>query len=338
MGEEVSQAGSLVNFERLRFDFNAPRSPTAAELAELESLVNGWIGDAVDAGAEEMAIADAKAKGATAMFGEKYGDVVRVVDVPGVSMELCGGTHVGNTAEIGGFKILAEAGVAAGVRRIEAVSGPGVVDLLAERDGVVTALAGALRVPPEEITGRVSSIQDDLRAAQKEAEALRAELAAAKSAALVADAVATSGGQRVLVARLDGVDPVALKARRRNRSRRRSRARRTRRASRWCSGRDPPTGRLGSSPSLTRARKKPGAQGGRRARAAAKACGGGGGGKPGFAQAGGRDASKLDEALEAARTTILEARWRERSEGRSETRKATAGTYSYDVEIHPRAR
>ena len=171
MGEEVSQAGSLVNFERLRFDFNAPRSPTAAELAELESLVNGWIGDAVDVGAEEMAIADAKAKGATAMFGEKYGDVVRVVDVPGVSMELCGGTHVGNTAEIGGFKILAAGGRRRRRRtRSSAVSGPGVVDLLAERDGVVTALAGALRVPRRR-TGRVSSIQDDLRAAQKEAEA-----------------------------------------------------------------------------------------------------------------------------------------------------------------------
>ena len=126
-----------MNMERLRFDFNAPRAPTAAELVTLEALVNGWIGDALDLTAAEMPIAAAKAQGATAMFGEKYGDVVRVVDVPGVSMELCGGTHVRNTAEIGGFKIVAEAGIAAGVRRIEAVSGPGVVDLLAQRDGAV---------------------------------------------------------------------------------------------------------------------------------------------------------------------------------------------------------
>jgi alanyl-tRNA synthetase len=307
MGEEVSQAGSLVNFERLRFDFNAPRSPTAAELAELESLVNGWIGDAIDLRAEEMAIADAKAKGATAMFGEKYGDVVRVVDVPGVSMELCGGTHVGNTAEIGGFKIIAEAGIAAGVRRIEAVSGPGVVDLLAERDGVVTALAGALRVPPEEIAGRVSSLQEDLRAAQKEAEALRAELAAAKSAALVADAVATSGGQRVLVARLDGVDPAALKAA----------AESLQAALAGEAGEAGVAVVLGSGSADGKvglvavfdegAQKAGGIKAGAVLGAAAKACGGGGGGKPGFAQAGGRDASKLDEALEAARATILEA-------------------------------
>jgi alanyl-tRNA synthetase len=86
IGEEVSQAGSLVNFERLRFDFNSPRAPTSDDLAKLESLVNGWIGEAIVLEAEEMAIADAKEKGATAMFGEKYGDVVRVVDVPGVSM------------------------------------------------------------------------------------------------------------------------------------------------------------------------------------------------------------------------------------------------------------
>ena len=307
MGEEVSQAGSLVNFERLRFDFNAPRSPTAAELAELESLVNGWIGDAVDVGAEEMAIADAKAKGATAMFGEKYGDVVRVVDVPGVSMELCGGTHVGNTAEIGGFKILAEAGVAAGVRRIEAVSGPGVVDLLAERDGVVTALAGALRVPPEEITGRVSSIQDDLRAAQKEAEALRAELAAAKSAALVADAVATSGGQRVLVARLDGVDPAALKAAAESLQAALS-GEANEAGVAVVLGSGSADGKVGLVAVFDEgAQKAGGLKAGAVLGAAAKACGGGGGGKPGFAQAGGRDASKLDEALEAARATILEA-------------------------------
>ena len=127
-------------------------------------------------------------------------------------MELCGGTHVGNTSEIGGFKIVSEAGIAAGVRRIEAVSGPGVVELLNQREGVVKELAGSLRVPPEEIARRVSSLMDDLRAAQKEAEALRGELAAAKSVALASDAVVTPNGSRVLVARLDGVDPAALKS------------------------------------------------------------------------------------------------------------------------------
>ena len=307
IGEEVSQAGSLVNFDRLRFDFNSPRAPTSDELAQLETLVNGWIGEAVDLQAEEMAIAEAKAKGATAMFGEKYGDVVRVVDVPGISMELCGGTHVGNTAEIGGFKIVAESGIAAGVRRIEAVSGPGVVDLLGERDAVVGQLAGSLRVPPEEITGRVSALQDDLKAAQKEVEALRGELAAAKAVALASKAEATAGGQRVLVARLDGVTPAALKAA----------AESLQAALSADAGEAGVAVVLGSGSAEGSVglvalfdqgvQKAGGLKAGAVLGAAAKACGGGGGGKPGFAQAGGRDVSKLDEALDGARATIMDA-------------------------------
>ena len=307
VGEDVSQAGSLVTFDRLRFDFNAPRAPTSDELTAIESLVNGWVGDAVALDAREMPIADAKAKGATAMFGEKYGDVVRVVDVPGVSMELCGGTHVGNTAEIGGFKIVSEAGIAAGVRRIEAVAGPGVVDMLADRDEVVSALAGSLRVPPEEIAGRVSSLMEDLRAAQKEAEALRGELAAAKSVALAADATTAPGGQKVLVARLDGVDPASLKS-----------AAESLAASlagdaggagvAVVLGSGSADGKVGLVAVFDEAVQKAGGlKAGAVLGAAAKACGGGGGGKPGFAQAGGRDASKLDGALDEARDAIMKA-------------------------------
>jgi alanyl-tRNA synthetase len=306
VGEDVSQAGSLVTFDRLRFDFNAPRAPTSDELRQIEALVNGWVGDAVALDAREMPIAEAKAKGATAMFGEKYGDVVRVVDVPGVSMELCGGTHVSNTAEIGGFKIVSEAGIAAGVRRIEAVAGPGVVDMLADRDEVVSALAGSLRVPPEEIAGRVSSLMEDLRAAQKEAEALRGELAAAKSVALAADAATAPGGQKVLVARLDGVDPAALKAAAESLS-----------LSLAADGGDGVAVVLGSGSADGKVglvavfdeavQKAGGLKAGAVLGAAAKACGGGGGGKPGFAQAGGRDASKLDGALDDARDAIMKA-------------------------------
>jgi alanyl-tRNA synthetase len=307
LGEEVSQAGSLVTFERLRFDFNSPRAPTVDELAMLEGLVNGWIGDGIDLSMGEMPIADAKEKGATAMFGEKYGDVVRVVDVPGVSMELCGGTHVRNTAEIGGFKIVAEAGVAAGVRRIEAVSGAGVVDLLTNRERIVSKLAGTLRVPSEAIVGRVTSLQEDLRAAQKEAEALRGELAAVKSLALASSAAATVGGQRVLVARLDGVDPAALK----------SAAESLQAVLLDEAGEAGVAVVLGSCGADGKVglvalfdkgvQTAGGLKAGSVLGAAAKACGGGGGGKPGFAQAGGRDASQLDAALDAARVTIMKA-------------------------------
>ncbi|MBL6888719.1 MAG: alanine--tRNA ligase, partial [Synechococcus sp. BS30m-G30] len=136
----IGQAGSLVNFERLRFDFHCPRAVKPAELEQIETLINDWISDAHRLDVNEMAIEQAKAAGAVAMFGEKYADVVRVVDVPGVSMELCGGTHVSNTAEIGLFKIVSESGVAAGIRRIEAVAGASVLAYLNEREVVVKQL------------------------------------------------------------------------------------------------------------------------------------------------------------------------------------------------------
>jgi alanyl-tRNA synthetase len=107
LGADVSQAGSSVDFERLRFDFNSSVAPTEAQLARVEELINGWIGEAVAVQTTTMGLTEARAVGAVAMFGEKYGDVVRVVDVPGVSMELCGGTHVANTAEIGAIKVRA---------------------------------------------------------------------------------------------------------------------------------------------------------------------------------------------------------------------------------------
>jgi alanyl-tRNA synthetase len=116
--ETIGQAGSMVSFDRLRFDFNLNRAVTADELQQVEQQINQWISEAHAADIEVMSIATAKAKGATAMFGEKYGETVRVIDFAGVSMELCGGVHVNNTAEIGVFKIISEAGVAAGVRRI----------------------------------------------------------------------------------------------------------------------------------------------------------------------------------------------------------------------------
>ncbi|MEO0407287.1 MAG: alanine--tRNA ligase, partial [Cyanobacteria bacterium P01_A01_bin.135] len=126
----VSQAGSLVNFDRLRFDFTCPRALSPEEVTEVEAQVNTWIAEAHSADVSLMSLDDAKSRGATAMFGEKYSDEVRVIDFPGVSMELCGGTHVSNTAEIGVFKIISETGISSGVRRIEAVAGPAVLDYL----------------------------------------------------------------------------------------------------------------------------------------------------------------------------------------------------------------
>ena len=191
------------------------------------------------------------------------------------------------------------------MRRIEAVAGPGVVELLADRDETVRALAGSLRVPPEEIAGRVSSLMDDLKNAQKEAEALRGELAAAKSVTLAADAVTTNGGQKVLVARLDGVDPASLKQAAESLV---AALGKERDGVAVVLGSGSPDGKVGLVAVFDAAVQKAGGlKAGAVLGAAAKTCGGGGGGKPGFAQAGGRDATKLDGALDDARDAIMKA-------------------------------
>lgn len=297
--DSISQAGSLVDFDRLRFDFHAPKALTPEQVQQIEKQVNTWIAEAHGADVQTMPIAEAKAKGATAMFGEKYGDRVRVVDYPGVSMELCGGTHVANTAEIGVFKVISETGVAAGIRRIEAVAGPAVLDYLEVRDAVVRELSAQFKAKPEEITARVNSLQSELKSTQKELTAAKSELAIAKSDQLLnqADII---GGIPVIVANLEAVEPDALKTA----------------AERLLQKLGDGAVVLGSVPaegkvSLVAAFSKPaiakGLQAGKFIGGIAKLCGGGGGGRPNFAQAGGRDASKLPSALETAKMQISEA-------------------------------
>ena len=303
----IGQAGSLVDFERLRFDFHCPRAVTPAELERIEALINGWIADAHALEVQEMAIEQARSAGAVAMFGEKYGDVVRVVDVPGVSMELCGGTHVANTAEIGLFKIVAESGVAAGIRRIEAVAGPAVLAYLNERDAVVRALGDRFKAQPGEIVERVAALQEELKGSQKALAAVRGELAVAKAAALAARAEALgaipAGTARagepfaLLVERLDGVEGAGLQA--------------------AAQGLVDQLGEgaavvLGGLPDPADAGKvvlvaafgaaviAAGPKAGAFIAAVAKACGGGGGGRPNLAQAGGKDGAALDLALQQA--------------------------------------
>ena len=296
----IGQAGSLVDFDRLRFDFHCPRSVTPAELEQIEILINGWIAEAHTLEVRSMAIEKAKAAGAVAMFGEKYADVVRVVDVPGVSMELCGGTHVANTAEIGLFKIVSESGVAAGIRRIEAVAGPAVLAYLNERDAVVKQLGERFKAQPAEIVDRVAALQDELKATGKALAAAREELAVAKAAALAAKAEAV-GECQVLVARLDGVEGAGLQS-----------------AAQGLVGQlgdgsavvlgglpDPAdTGKVILVAAFGKAVIAAGQQAGKFIGGIAKLCGGGGGGRPNLAQAGGRDGAALDGALSQARTEL----------------------------------
>ena len=302
----IGQAGSLVDFDRLRFDFHCPRAVTAAELERIEGLVNGWIADAQALEVQEMAIEQAKAAGAVAMFGEKYADVVRVVDVPGVSMELCGGTHVANTAEIGLFKIVAESGVAAGIRRIEAVAGPAVLAYLQERELVVKALGDRFKAQPGEIVERVGALQEELKATAKALAAAREELALAKASALVARAQPVGGNPggapfQLLVERLDGVEGGGLQ----------SAAQQL--ADQLGEGAAVVLGGLSDPKDLAKvvlvaafgkAVIGKGPKAGAFIGAVAKRCGGGGGGRPNLAQAGGKDGAALDGALAAARQEL----------------------------------
>ncbi|MEG4576529.1 alanine--tRNA ligase [Microcoleus sp. N3A4] len=296
--DSISQAGSLVSSERLRFDFNSPRAVTAEELQKIEDLVNSWIAEAHAAVVAEMPIAIAREKGATAMFGEKYGDVVRVIDFPGVSMELCGGTHVSNTAEIGLFKIVSEAGVAAGTRRIEAVSGQAVLDYLNVRDKVVRDLGDRFKAKPEELPNRITNLQNELKDTQKHLAAVKSELAIAKSDQLLSAAEAI-GEFKIIVAQLGDVDTEALKTAAERLQQKLGNA-----AVVLASIPEPDKVSLVAafSPEVN----KKGLQAGKFIGGIAQICGGKGGGRPNLAQAGGRDASKLQEALESARNLLVE--------------------------------
>lgn len=294
--ESIGQQGSMVAFDRLRFDYNFSRPLTVDEIQQIEDQVNTWIAEAHAAQISVMPLTEARAKGATAMFGEKYADEVRVIDFPGVSMELCGGTHVSNTAEIGLFKIIAETGIASGIRRIEAVSGPAVLEYLNVRDRVVRDLGDRFKAKPEDIPERITALQDELKATQKELAALKAELAVARSDQLI-DQAESVGSVKIVVADMPGADADSLKTA----------------AERLLQKLGEGAVVLGSSPDAEKvalvaafspAVNQKGLQAGKFIGAIAKLCGGGGGGRPNLAQAGGRDPSKLPEALAEAKAQL----------------------------------
>ena len=297
--DSVSQAGSLVAFDRLRFDFNCPRALTPEEVQQVEEQVNTWIAEGHTATVEVMPLDEAKQQGATAMFGEKYGAEVRVIDFPEVSMELCGGTHVGNTAEIGLFKIISEAGVASGIRRIEAVAGPAVLDYLNVRDAVVRDLSERFKVKPEAVPERITSLQSELKIAQKELETLKSDLAVMKSDQLL-DMAEMVGDLQVLVAEMTGVAPEALKT---------AAERLLQKLGEGAVvlGSVPEPGKVSLVAAFSPAVIGKKLQAGKFIGAIAKLCGGGGGGRPNLAQAGGRDAAQLPGALKTAKEQLIEA-------------------------------
>jgi alanyl-tRNA synthetase len=292
----IGQAGSLVAFDRLRFDFTLSRPVTPEELEQIENLVNTWIAEAHAAQVAIMPLAEAKARGAVAMFGEKYGAEVRVIDFPGVSMELCGGTHVNNTAEIGLFKIIAETGVAAGIRRIEAVAGPAVLEYLNERDRVVRELSAQFKAKPQELPERVAALQAELKAAQKELEEVRSQLALVQAERLLAQAVAVAD-LKVLVAELGSTTPEALKTAAEHLLHRLGEGA-------VVLGSVPEAGKVSLVAAFSPAVQQLGLKAGSFIGEIAKLTGGGGGGRPNLAQAGGKQPEKLAEALQVARERL----------------------------------
>ncbi|WP_368916185.1 alanine--tRNA ligase [Exiguobacterium acetylicum] len=288
LGTHVNQAGSLVSPERLRFDFSHFGAVTQEELTKIEQDVNQAIWASLPVDIEEMNIADAKAKGAMALFGEKYGETVRVVSAGTYSIELCGGIHVGNTAEIGLFKIVSESGIGAGTRRIEAVTGAGAYRVMNQHLETLEQAAAVLKTKTTEVPVRIEALQQQLRETERANESLQAKLANIEAASLKDD-VEEINGVRVLAKRVDVSDMDALRGMM-----------------------DELKSSLGSAiivlgsaqgekvnlvASVSKDLIDQGYHAGKLIKEVATRCGGGGGGRPDMAQAGGKDASKLEEAL-----------------------------------------
>ena len=209
LGDHVQQKGSLVTPERTRFDFAHNAPVTDAQIRQIEALVNGQILHNAATHAELMDIEAAKTTGAQMLFGEKYGEIVRVLEI-GTTRELCGGTHVARTGDIGLFKVVAESGVASGVRRMEAVTGEHALAYLQQLEDTVASAAHALKTPVAELGSRIHSTVEHIKALEKEIAALKGKLASARGDELLTQAI-DMGGVKFLAARLDGADVKTLR-------------------------------------------------------------------------------------------------------------------------------
>ncbi|PMB84585.1 alanine--tRNA ligase [Dolosicoccus paucivorans] len=185
LGEHTHQAGSYVGPDRLRFDFSHFGKVTPEQLEEIEDYVNDWIRRGVNVQITQMPLEEAKALGATALFGEKYGDEVRVVDIAGESIELCGGTHVANTSDIGTFKLMSEAGIGAGIRRIEALTGQGAIEDYQQKEALLKDVQHQLKVAElDQVVNRIQQLQEELKATESQLESLNAQLMQQESQAI----------------------------------------------------------------------------------------------------------------------------------------------------------
>ena len=290
LGDHVEQAGSLVEPGRLRFDFSHNQAMTPDEIKEVEAIVNKEIGEDLKVNTEVMSLEDAKKTGAMALFGEKYGETVRVVNMGDWSIELCGGTHVPNTGVIGTFKIVSEQGIAAGVRRIEALTSVGAIEYYNDIEKRFIEAAKLAKTDPAKLSDKITSMMEEIKTLQAENNSLKDKMAKA-AASSADDAVVEVGDIKVLPMAVQGVDPNALRT----------------------LG-DDYKAKLGKSVIIMASDMggkvslivmasddavAAGVHAGNIIKAIAPIVGGGGGGRPNMAQAGGKDASKIQDALNA---------------------------------------
>ncbi|MGG4202751.1 alanine--tRNA ligase [Paenibacillus jamilae] len=298
LGDHVNQAGSLVEPGRLRFDFSHFGSITPEELADIELRVNRAIWSQLDVNIELKPIDEAKALGAMALFGEKYGDIVRVVKVGDYSIELCGGCHVSNTSQIGLFKLVSESGIGSGVRRIEAVTGRFGFEYMEGQLELLKVSAGLVKSKLSEVPKRIESLQQQIKDLSRENESLQSKLSVIEAGQLT-DQVVQVGGVQLLAARVQASSMDALRA-----------------IADELKGKLPAAvlvlgaamdDKVNFVVAVPAEHTKAGLHAGKLVKEIAAVCGGGGGGRPDMAQAGGKDASKLDEALQRAHELVSAA-------------------------------
>ncbi|MEH3000045.1 alanine--tRNA ligase [Bacillus pumilus] len=295
LGSHVNQAGSLVNENRLRFDFSHFGQVTKEELSQIEKIVNEKIWEGISVAIDLKPIAEAKEMGAMALFGEKYGDIVRVVQVGDYSIELCGGCHVQNTAEIGLFKIASESGIGAGTRRIEAVTGKGAYEELNDQLAILEQAASELKSNTKDVPKRIAALQADLKEAQRENESLLAKLSQAEAGSIL-EKVTEISGVKVLTEKVNAKDMNHLRTMVDDLKAKLGSAVIVLGAVQ--------NGKVNISAGVTKDVIEKGLHAGKLVKQAAEICGGGGGGRPDMAQAGGKQPEKLEEALATVEESV----------------------------------
>ncbi|MFC3883033.1 alanine--tRNA ligase [Bacillus songklensis] len=288
LGQHVNQAGSLVTPDRLRFDFSHFGQVTQEELENIEQIVNEKIWKSIPVVIEHKGIDEAKAMGAMALFGEKYGDIVRVVQVGDYSLELCGGCHVPNTSVIGLFKIVSESGIGAGTRRIEAVTGEHAYKLMNNQVALLKEAAAKAKANPRDIVTRIEGLLEEIRGLQRENESLAAKLGNIEAGNLV-DKVQQIDGVNVLASKVNATDMNNLRSMADDLKQKLGSAVIVLAAAN--------EGKVNIVAGVTKDLMEKGYHAGKLVKEVATRCGGGGGGRPDMAQAGGKDPSKIEEAL-----------------------------------------